>query len=175
MATVSIYVVRHAHAHPRDGWGGSDRHRPLTERGEKEAEAIARRFESDAASVSSKKHSTKAREPRPTLLMSSGAERCLATLRPLAAACELPIVIAEFLSEGSEPAELVHELKNLAAAGGVPVLCSHGDVILGAVEVLAASGTQFAGPAEVRKGSILILEAGPGSIESARYIPPDKV
>jgi hypothetical protein len=107
--------------------------------------------------------------------MSSGAERCVATLRPLASACELPIVIAEFLSEGSEPAELLHELKSLAGAGGVPVLCSHGDVLLGAVELLEAAGTRFGGPAEVRKGSILILEAGSGSIESARYIPPDKV
>ena len=44
MARVSIYVVRHAHAHPREGWGGSDRHRPLTERGVKEAEALTRRF-----------------------------------------------------------------------------------------------------------------------------------
>ncbi|MGA3354496.1 MAG: histidine phosphatase family protein [Acidimicrobiales bacterium] len=175
MARVSIYVVRHAHAHPREGWGGSDRHRPLTERGVKEAEALTRRFETDLPGEPPKKRGGRAREPRPTLLLSSGAERCLATLRPLAAACELPIVIAEFLSEGAEPAEFLLKVNELATTGGVPVLCTHGDVIWGAVELLQAAGARFASPPEVRKGSVLILEAESGSIETARYIPPDKV
>ena len=32
MATVAVYVVRHAHAQPRDGWTGPDDERPLTDR-----------------------------------------------------------------------------------------------------------------------------------------------
>ena len=57
------------------------------------------------------------------------------------------------------------------AAGGVPVLCSHGDVIWALVEVLEAAGTRFSGPVDVRKGSILILEVESGSVNSARLHP----
>ena len=173
MARVPIYIVRHAHAVAREAWAGPDRDRPLTERGVKEARAIAHRF--DAAPIGSpvRKHGT--RELRPTSLMSSHAERCLATLQPLASACRLPILAVDFLSEGADATELLVQLKNMAAAGGAPVLCSHGDVIWALVEVLAAAGASFSELAEVRKGSILVLETEAGTIESARYIPPAKV
>jgi 8-oxo-dGTP diphosphatase len=107
--------------------------------------------------------------------MSSRAERCLATLQPLSAACELPIIIADFLSEGTDVTSFLLQVKELATSGGVPVLCTHGDVIWALVEVLEAAATPLAGPVEVRKGSILVLEIEAGSIESARYIPPAKV
>ena len=113
--------------------------------------------------------------PGPTLLMSSRAERCLATLQPLAQACGLPIVAAEFLSEGSSADGFLVQVKELASAGGVPVLCTHGDVIWSLVDLLTAAGTRFAGPVDAKKGSILILDTESGSVESARYIPPDKV
>jgi 8-oxo-dGTP diphosphatase len=175
VAPVSIYVVRHAHALPRDGWTGSDQDRPLTDRGVKEAEALVARFDIAPAGAPSQKRSTRAREPRPTLLMSSGAKRCLATLQPLAAACGLPIVIEDFLSEGSDGNGLLVQFKDLAAVGGVPVLCTHGDVIWSLVDLLVAAGTPLSGPVEVRKGSILVLDTESGSVESARYIPPAKV
>jgi broad specificity phosphatase PhoE len=107
--------------------------------------------------------------------MSSRAERCLATLQPLSAACELPVVISDFLSEGTDVSSFLMQVKELAASGGVPVLCTHGDVIWALVEMLVDAGTPLAGPVEVRKGSILVLETESGSIESARYVPPAKV
>jgi 8-oxo-dGTP diphosphatase len=176
---VSIYLVRHAHAVSRDAWSGSDKLRPLTERGVKEARAIVAIFDAvpvgspDVKPAPGRGH--KERRPRPTSLLSSGAERCLATLRPLAEACELPIVIADYLSEGSDPAEVLVHVKSLAASGGVPVLCSHGDVILGIVDLLKQARTPLSGSAEIKKGSVLILEAAAGSVESARYLPPAKV
>ena len=175
MAPASIYVVRHAHALPRDGWTGSDSDRPLTDRGIKEARALVARFDTASPEAPSHKRSARAREPRPTLLMSSAAKRCLATLQPLADACGLPIVIEEFLSEGSDADGLLVRFKELTAAGAVPVLCTHGDVIWGLVDLLVAAGTPLSGPVEVRKGSILVLDTESGSVESARYIPPAKV
>jgi 8-oxo-dGTP diphosphatase len=177
---VPVYLVRHAHAQPREGWRGSDKHRPLTDRGAKEAVALTRRFDVSHSSVGpgqapSREHRARGLEPRPTLLVSSSAERCLATLRPRAAACELPIVIAGFLSEGSDANEAFMQMKDLAASGGVPVFCSHGDVIWGIVDILRAAGTGFDAQVDVKKGSVLILEMRSGSVESARYIPPDKV
>jgi len=170
---VPIYVVRHANAVARDAWGGPDAGRPLTDRGLKQARALLHRFDTGADRARPRKQAGAL--PKPTLLMSSGAERCLATLQPLAQACGLPIVTAEFLSEGSGADGFLVQVKELAAAGGVPVLCTHGDVIWSLVDALAAAGTRFTVPVEAKKGSLLILWTGAGSVESADYIPPDKV
>ncbi len=171
---VSIYIVRHAYARARAAWTGPDALRPLTERGLKQARALVSRFDTGPLPLRAPKRA-RICLPRPSLLMSSGAERCLATLRPLAEACGLPIVTAEFLSEGSDADGLLVQVKELAAGGGVPVLCTHGDVIWGLVDALGAAGTHFAGPVEAKKGSILILETRSGSVGSARYVPPGKV
>lgn len=174
-AIVAAYVVRHAHAVPREGWTGRDEDRPLTDRGLKEAQALAHHFDTGAPGARPHKSSAAPLEPRPTLLLSSSAERCLATLGPLAAACGLPIAAAEFLSEGSDASSALLQARELAADGGVPVLCTHGDVIWGMVELLEKTGAYLPGPVDVKKGSIWVLEAESGSIASARYIPPAKV
>jgi broad specificity phosphatase PhoE len=67
------------------------------------------------------------------------------------------------------------QAKELAAGGGVPVLCTHGDVIWGMVELLEKAGAYLPGPVDVKKGSVWVLEIESGSIGSARYIPPVKV
>jgi 8-oxo-dGTP diphosphatase len=176
-ASLPVYLVRHAHAVSRELWKGSDKHRPLTDRGAKQAQALASRFGVLADRTGPKRAPTAGRgiEPRPGLLVSSGAERCLATLRPLAAGCELPIVLAGYLSEGSDPDEVLLQLKELASSAPVAVLCSHGDVIIGVVDILKAAGTPFSGQVDVKKGSIVVLETRSGSVESVRYVPPDKV
>ena len=175
IATVAVYVVRHAHAQPREGWTGRDEDRPLTDRGLKEAQALAHHFDTGAPGARPHRSAAAAREPAPALLLSSSAERCLATLGPLAAACGLPIGTAEFLSEGSDASSALLQAGRLAADGGVPVLCTHGDVIWGMVELLEKAGVHLPGPVDVKKGSIWVLEAESGSIASARYIPPAKV
>jgi len=175
MATVAVYVVRHAHAQPRDGWTGSDDDRPLTDRGVREAQALADHFDTRTPGGRSHKSGTRPREPRPTLLLSSSAKRCLATLEPLAAACGLPVGTAEFLLEGSDASSALMKAQELAADGGVPVLCTHGDVIWGMVELLEKTGAYLPGPVDVKKGSVWVLEIESGSIGSARYIPPAKV
>ncbi|MFZ2056235.1 MAG: histidine phosphatase family protein [Acidimicrobiales bacterium] len=175
-AAVAVYIVRHAHAQPRDSWAGSDKQRPLTDRGAKEAQAIVDHFGTGPPGGALSHDLGAAQpEPRPTLLVSSSAERCLATLRPLAAACGLPVGTAEFLAEGSDACSALVQLKDLAAGGGVPVLCTHGDVIWGILELLEKAGVHLSGPLDVKKGSIWVLETVSGSVESARYIPPDKV
>ncbi len=174
-ATVAVYLVRHAHAQPREGWSGRDEDRPLTDRGAKEARALADRFDTTAPGLRSRRAVARRREPRPTLLLASNTARCLATLAPLATACARPVGTAEFLLEGSDPHSLLTKVEELAAAGGVPVLCTHGDVIWGVVELLEKSGAYLPGPVDVRKGSIWVLEVESGSIGSARYVPPAKV
>jgi hypothetical protein len=87
----------------------------------------------------------------------------------------LPVGTAEFLSEGSDAGSALMQAKELAAGGGVPVLCTHGDVIWGILELLEKTGMHLTGPLDVKKGSIWVLETVSGAVESARYIPPDKV
>lgn len=170
-----MYLVRHCHAQAREAWAGSDEERPLTERGTREAKAIADRFETGADGTPSRDLGAVPLEPRPTSLMSSSAERCLATLRPLSAACGLEIATAEFLAEGSDPGEVLTRLKDSSTGGRVPVVCTHGDVIWGIVQLLEKAGVRLAGPLDVRKGSIWVIETVSGSVKSARYIPPAKV
>jgi len=175
MAADAVYVVRHGDAEQRDRWAGSDLDRPLTGRGVREARALVDRFETGPFGARLRDFGASKPEPRPTMLQSSSAERCLATLRPLASACGLQIGTAEFLAEGSDPGSALSRIVELAGGGGVPVVCTHGDVIWGVVELLDAAGVPMAGPVDVKKGSIWVLEAHSGSVRSARYIPPGKV
>jgi len=175
MPPVPIYVVRHAQAESRVSWAGPDEDRPLTSRGIRQARALVARFDTAAHSSESRRRGARLLERRPTLLMSSPAERCRATLGPLAAACDLPVVISDFLSEGSAADSFLVRVERLAAGGDIAVLCTHGDVIWGAIDLLVAGGTRLDGPVEVKKGSILVIEAEAGAIGSARYVPPDKV
>lgn len=175
MAPVPIYVVRHAQAEPRDAWAGSDRDRPLTGRGGRQAAALVGHFDIGADGSSPRAPRLRALEARPTLLLSSPAERCLATLGPLARACGLPVLTADFLSEGSEADSFLMRVKQLAAAGEIVVACTHGDVIWGTVDLLVAGGTRLEGSVDIKKGSTLVLEFESGSVASARYVPPDKV
>ena len=72
MAAVAVYIVRHAHAQPRDSWAGSDKQRPLTDRGAKEARAIVDHFDTGPPGGALSHDLGAAQpEPRPTLLVSS--------------------------------------------------------------------------------------------------------
>ena len=175
MPAAAVYVVRHGDAQPRDTWMGSDGGRPLTGRGVREARMLVDRFDTGAPGTRVREFGAPKPEPRPTSLLSSSAERCLATLRPLAGACGLKVGTAEYLAEGSDAASTLARIEEMAGAGGVPVLCTHGDVIWGIVELMENAGIPLAGSADVKKGSIWVLEIESGSVGSARYIPPGKV
>jgi 8-oxo-dGTP diphosphatase len=175
MAGVAVYVVRHGDAQARDTWSGPDADRPLTGRGVRESRILVDRFDTGPQGARVREFGAPMPEPKPTLLLSSPAERCLATLQPLASACRLQIATAEFLAEGSDAVEALARAEGLAGAGGVPVLCTHGDVIWGIIEVLESTGIPIDGSVDVKKGSIWVLEIESGSIRAARYIAPGKV
>ena len=62
--------------------------------------------------------------------------------------------------------------QELAADGGVPVLCTHGDVIWGMVELLEKTGAYLPGPVDVKKGSVWVLEIESGSDRIRQVHPP---
>jgi 8-oxo-(d)GTP phosphatase len=103
-----ILVVRHASAGNRDEWDADDAHRPLDERGRKQAEALVDQlagFEVDR-------------------ILSSPFDRCVQGVEPLARARSLEVELSDELAEGAGP-ERVQALL-LGLAGDAAVVCGHG-------------------------------------------------
>jgi 8-oxo-dGTP diphosphatase len=152
----SLYLIRHADAGERERWTGPDELRPLTERGLRQAARLAARFAGS----------------RITRVVSSPAVRCIQTAEPLAADRHLPIERADALAEGA-PADRAIALM-LGMADDAVAVCSHGDVIEGAIRSLQAGGLRMDGDIGFAKGSVWDLRVDAGRIAVARYLaPPD--
>jgi len=150
---MAAYLVRHASAGVRGLSDPQDLQRPLDEFGKAQARAIA-----DALSDHS-----------PVRLLSSAAVRCSQTLAPLGAVTGLTVEHHDALMEGSRPVDVVELLRDLTAAGGDVVLCSHGDVIPPAIETLLGEGMVLIGGRGCEKGSIWELEARGRDYVAGRY------
>lgn len=137
---MAVLLLRHAKAGDRDAWEGPDDLRPLTAKGEAQADALVPLLgEFDIVRV-----------------VSSPYLRCSQTVAPLAAARGLAVEPSDELAEGAatEGLALVHSL--LTGAGDT-VLCTHGDVM---EHVLDGLGVRRDGWA--RKGETWVLDAGGG-------------
>jgi phosphohistidine phosphatase SixA len=149
----TFYVVRHAKSGSRSQWSGDDRLRPLTKKGQKQAEALVDVF-----------------EPFPiSAVYSSPYLRCVQTVQPLAKALKLPLKQAPSLGEGKGLAgamQLMGDTKLKRA-----VLCTHGDIMWELVEELVNRKVARAGEGGYDKGATWVVEVDDGSFVKARYIP----
>jgi len=134
-------LVRHASAGDRSAWTEDDRLRPLDAKGRRQAEALAATLAELGA----------------TRLLSSPYVRCVQTLDPAAERLGLQIETRLELAEGATRDEAL----TLLAGGGVPALCTHGDVLW---ELLPGR--------KAKKGSIWVIEADGGELRAERYLPP---
>ena len=150
-----VYLVRHAKAGDRLRWAEPDHLRPLTKPGRRQADALDALF---------------AEQPFSRLL-SSPYVRCVETLYPLAEARGLALETAEELAEGA-PVAAALALMLAVAEDGPAALCTHGDVMMFAVEHLRASGRPLEGPLEFKKGATWIFAVDEGAFAGARYLPP---
>lgn len=116
----TLLLVRHARAGVRGTWPGSDLERPLDERGERQAAALVEALADEAREVHT-----------------SRAERCRATVAPLAAAAGLALHEQPLLLEGADTTAALEWLVGLPDGA---VACSHGDVIGGILTTLSAQG-----------------------------------
>jgi 8-oxo-dGTP diphosphatase len=153
-APVTLYVVRHAHAGQRSAWTGDDRLRPLSQRGESQALGIA-------AALA---------PPGPGRILSSPARRCVQTVQPLADKLGLPVEEDDRLFEGASHAEVAGLLAEVTDADAV--LCSHGDVIPMALDLLVADGMEPERNLVWQKASVWIAERAGGGWGRGRYLPP---
>jgi phosphohistidine phosphatase SixA len=153
---MTVYLVRHAVAVGRHGWDGPDAARPLTSKGERQATALPRLFES--AEV--------------RRIASSPATRCLDTVGPLATTCGLAVEPLAELAEGASAKEAVALIRKLAGKRGDSVLCAHGDLIPEVLRKLTRDGMRMESELQFAKGSTWELVVDGDDVVSGRYHPP---
>jgi 8-oxo-(d)GTP phosphatase len=113
--TVPLTFLRHASAGARDDWAGDDLHRPLDAEGEAESELLARLLSCFG----------------PARVICSAAERCVATVRPYAAATgatveiEPAFTVGRAEAEPAEAAEAAVRVADIVHAGQPAVICAH--------------------------------------------------
>ena len=143
---MAVLLVRHAKAGDRDRWDGPDDLRPLTPKGEAQAEALV----SDLAAYDVDR------------VLSSPYLRCSQTVAPLAAARGLAVEPCDDLAEGEGRAGVALVRGLLGEPAAYTVLCTHGDVV---EEVLDALGVRR--DEMTRKGATWVLDGG-----EPRLLPP---
>jgi 8-oxo-(d)GTP phosphatase len=155
----TLLLVRHAKAGRRGEWAGPDELRPLSEHGWRQAAAIRALvplFGVDRV------HSA------PLL-------RCQQTIEAVAADLTVPVTNEPLLSEGNyrdRTAEAATRLTDIAADGGIAVVCSQGGVIPGLVSTLATTGGLDLTEVESRKGSVWALFFHGDKLIAADYTLP---
>jgi 8-oxo-dGTP diphosphatase len=154
---VTIYLVRHAKAGDRASWSGDDFLRPLSRRGQLQAEALLGQF----ADVTVDR------------LLSSPYVRCIETFVPLAGQRMLAIEPVEALTEGATLEDALTLVRKHAHRE--TAMCSHGDVIPMLLEHYAAHGVDLGESPTCPKGCTWALDLdGAHEVIAARYIaPPD--
>lgn len=153
----TVWLVRHAAAGDRTAWTDDDRLRPLTKKGQRQAQAIADVLAS---------HDIDA-------IFSSPYVRCRETVEPLAASIGGHVEDTEHLAEGAREAQTLEWLHTMGSRH--VVACSHGDVIPGVIRSLDAMGVPIYSPNgvfDVKKGSIWTLALEGSRVVSATYTPP---
>lgn len=154
---VEVLVVRHAHAGSKEEWDGDDRLRPLSQRGQAEALAVAIALATY--------------EPR--RIVASPYLRCIQTVQGLAHRLQLRVEESDLLAPdaGRRAGPYV---RSLAKEGGGPVVvCTHGETI----ETLQrrfgrSTKLPFEPGSPHEKGSTWILRAKNGRFTGAEYLPP---
>jgi 8-oxo-dGTP diphosphatase len=152
---IPAYVVRHAKAESRQRWTEPDHLRPLTTVGRRQARALVDLF----------------RDQPFSRLLSSPYIRCTETLEPLARARDLRLEVSDDLAEGT-PAEVALELMLAVAHDGAAVFCTHGDVLIHALDQLLEAGVALGEPLAYKKGATWIFDVEDGSFARGRYLGP---
>jgi len=139
--TFALIVLRHGKAMPHERWDGPDHTRPLLHLGLEQSQSVAGGIAAYG----------------PTVLVSSPAARCVATIAPTAAATALAVKHATSISQDAYASDGERVRRQVAKRLGrqqTTVLCSHGPVIpqiLSAAAELAGVGVS----AQLRRGAAL--------------------
>jgi 8-oxo-dGTP diphosphatase len=155
--TGTLYLLRHGTAADRSKWKGPEEARPLTKKGRRQSEAIARSL-ADAGIER---------------ILSSPYDRCVQTVEPLANMIGAPVETSPLLAEEPD-LDLAYALVD-GLVGSNAVICSHGDVIPAVVNRMMWAGLSLSSRFYCSKGSIWEVDVDNGKFTNARYIPPPEV
>ena len=154
LGRMSVLLIRHALAGARKDWVGDDRLRPLSGKGQRQADYLVDALESYA----------------PQRILSSPYLRCQETVAPLSRRLGIHVEIESALAEGGGSAAL--RLIRALAAEKV-ALCTHGDVIPEILVALADEDRLDLGPRPRQaKGSTWVLDSTNGRFVKATYLSP---
>ena len=152
---MKIYLVRHARAVARGEWDGEDLLRPLAERGEAEASAIAEHLAGLGV----------------TRVVAAPELRCQQTLEPLALATRRSCHVDDRLGAGSNVQKALEVLPSFD--DGDVVLCTHAALIVGLLRFFElGEAEERDGRVPCRKGSIWVLQGFGRTPTSATYLEP---
>lgn len=153
-----LILVRHAHAGDKRLWPFGDVDRPLSTRGEQQAQGIAQLL-SDLPV---------------RRLLTSPYRRCRQTLEPLCDVLGLPSVDEECLAPSSDPQALDALLRAPGNEGAL--LCTHGELLGGLLDLWRSTGEVAVPPTPetTAKGGSWILEESSGH-RAAHYLKPLRV
>jgi 8-oxo-dGTP diphosphatase len=157
--TVPWILLRHASAGSRSHWRGADLARPLDARGAGDADALAWQLRCFGADR----------------VISSAAERCVATIRPFAVLAGANIEIEPLFTAGSPGGSDAAAARAgaLAAEDGPAVICAHREnmpLLLAAVCRHLGSGPPHGPP--LRKGGFWVLHVARAKIVASERHDP---
>ncbi len=153
---MTLYLIRHARAGKRGLGPSNDLERELDERGRDQASSVVDLIGDEPIKQ----------------VFSSSATRCMQTVEPLAQHLGLFVEEHDTLLEGQSAARAVDWMHELARSRTVAALCSHGDIIPDAIQMLAREGMVIIGPRAWAKGSTWRLNVRGGDIVSAEFLGP---
>ena len=148
----TFYVVRHAKAGSRSHWTGDDRLRPLSKKGQVQAQERVGMIKKLPIST----------------IFSSPYLRCLQTVEPLASAHRMEVRSSVELAEGHGLDGLHRFLDDSKLDDAV--LSTHGDIVWELVDDLVARHVIRAGDGGFEKGSTWVLGMKDGVVAKARYL-----
>jgi 8-oxo-(d)GTP phosphatase len=145
--TVPLILLRHASAGRKSEWGRDDQSRPLDDRGTKDAEALADLLCCFCGTAR---------------VVSSPAERCLATVRPYAARAGVSVETEpalEVLREGAvDDPQAAKAVAQFAAADQPVVICAHRENLPLLLDAARAELGADRSPVDpLRKGEFMVL------------------
>lgn len=150
---MTLFIIRHAQAGDRESWCAPDEQRPLSDRGRRQADALAEQLA--GAGISR--------------IISSPFARCVQTVEPLARTSGTVVEVDDVLAEGDRFEPVIALLDRLPDGS---VLCSHGDLIPATIDALMRRGMRIDGPADHRKAARWEIERNGHEISHARAVPP---
>ena len=156
--TVPFVLLRHASAGGKDNWKGNDLDRPLDAHGAAEADLLSRLLACFGTGR----------------VISSAAERCVATVRPYAALTGAKVEVEPALSVGqqeSNPEVASARVVAAVAAGQPTIICAHREnmpeLLTAACAALGAAPP--AGPPLAKAGFWVLHSADGGLVATERH------